>query len=107
MKNTPKTPQAKTLNPAQLRFLRAQAHHLNPVVRIGDAGLSAPVTKEIASALKAHELIKIKVSEDERAQREAMLETICASLDALPVQHIGKTLIVYRRATEPKLRLPA
>ena len=101
-KDTP----AKELSPSQLRFLRAQAHHLNPVVRIGDAGLSAPVTKEIATALKAHELIKVKVMQDERAAREAILHTICASLDAKAVQHIGKTLVVYRRGTEPKLILP-
>lgn len=96
----------KDLSPTQLRFLRAQAHHLNPVVRIGDAGLSAPVTKEIATALKAHELIKVKVMQDERAARDAIMETICASLDAKPVQHIGKTLVVYRRGTEPKIILP-
>ncbi len=102
----PQSVPGKELSPSQLRFLRAQAHHLNPVVRIGDAGLSAAVTKEIATALKAHELIKIKVMQDERAARDAIMETICASLDAKPVQHIGKTLVVYKRGAEPKLILP-
>ena len=107
MKNTtPKHPNL-ALTPGQIRFLRAKAHHLNPVVRISDAGLSASVTKEIATALKAHELIKIKVTQDQKEEREALLEAICASLDAKPVQHIGKTLVVYRRAAEPKFILPA
>ncbi len=96
----------KKLNPIQIRFLRAQAHHLNPVVMIGDAGLSAAVSKEIAAALKAHELIKIKVMNDERDERDVMLNTICETLAAAPVQHIGKTLVVYKRAAEAKLVLP-
>ena len=96
----------KKLNTIQIRFLRAQAHHLNPVVMIGDGGLSAAVSKEIAAALKAHELIKIKVMKDERAEREVILTTICATLSAEAVQHIGKTLVVYKRAAEAKLVLP-
>ena len=96
----------KNLNPAQLRFLRAQAHHLNPVVMVGNAGLSAAVLKEIDAALKAHELIKVKVMNDERLEREAMLATICESLKAASVQHIGKTLVVYKPGDTPKFTLP-
>lgn len=96
----------KNLNPAQQRFLRAQAHHLNPVVMVGDAGLSAAVLKEIGTALKAHELIKIKVMNDERGEREEMLKTICEALKAASVQHIGKTLVVYKPGENPKFSLP-
>ncbi len=96
----------KNLNPAQRRFLRAQAHHLNPVVMVGDAGLSAAVLKEIGTALKAHELIKIKVMNDERGEREEMLKTICETLKAASVQHIGKTLVVYKPGEKPKFTLP-
>lgn len=94
------------LNPAQRRFLRAQAHALNPVVLVGDAGLSAAVLKEIGASLKAHELIKVKVAGDDREERQHMLETICQSLDAAPVQHIGKTLVIYKPAEKPRLKLP-
>lgn len=94
------------LTPGQRRFLRAQAHPLQAVVMIGDAGLSASVMKEIGNSLKSHELIKIKVAGGDREQREAMLSEICATLEAAPVQHIGKTLIVYKRADKPVLVLP-
>ena len=94
------------LTPTQRRFLRAQAHPLNPVVLIGDAGLTEAVLKEIGASLKAHELIKVKVAGDERAEREQMLETICQTLDAAPVQHIGKTLVIYKPGEKPKLKLP-
>lgn len=94
-----------SLNPAQRRFLRAQAHGLNPVVLVGDAGLSEAVLKEIDASLKAHELIKVKVAGDDREARQHMLETICQSLDAAPVQHIGKTLVIYKPAEQPRLKL--
>lgn len=94
------------LNPAQRRFLRAQAHALNPIVLVGDAGLSEAVLKEIGASLKAHELIKVKVAGDDRAEREQMLETICRTVGAAPVQHIGKTLVIYKPSDKPKLKLP-
>lgn len=84
------------LSPAQRRELRAQAHGLNPVVSISENGLTESVLKEIDACLKAHELIKIRVYGDSRDDRLAYYERICADLNALPVQHIGKLLVVYR-----------
>ena len=80
------------------RALRARAHSLNPVVAIAQQGLSDAVLKEIDACLKAHELIKIRVFSDERAEREAYLTRICDELGAASVQHIGKLLIVWRPA---------
>jgi RNA-binding protein len=94
------------LTPAQRRFLKAQAHGLNPVVMIGDAGLSEAVLKEAEATLARHELIKIKVHSDDRDSREALLAELCNQLGAAPVQHIGKILVIYRPAKEPKLQLP-
>ncbi len=84
------------LSPARRTELRSRAHHLDPVVIIGDAGLTPAVLREINVHLKSHELIKIKVAGDDRDARAAAYDTICKELDASPVQHIGKTLIVYR-----------
>ncbi|TCV90834.1 ribosome assembly RNA-binding protein YhbY [Sulfurirhabdus autotrophica] len=95
-----------TLTPAQRRFLRAQAHALSPVVMIGDSGLTESVLKETDNSLKSHELIKIKVAGDDRTLRETILSEICTKLNAVTVQHIGKTLIIYRPAAKPKLKLP-
>ena len=90
----------------QISHLRALSHALNPVVMIGNQGLSEAVLKEIDVSLKAHELIKIKVLGDDRELRKQMLETICRQLDAVPVHHIGKQLVIYRPAETPKLILP-
>jgi RNA-binding protein len=94
------------INALQRRHLRALAHALHPVVMIGDAGLSEAVMREIDINLKSHELIKIRVLGDDREARIAMLETICSTLNAVNVQHIGKLLVVYRPAEKPKLVLP-
>ena len=91
-----------TLTPIERRALRAKAHHLNPVVTVGQHGLTPAVLHEIDVALKAHELIKIRVLSDEREVREAMLAQICAGLEAAPVQHLGKLLIVWRQAPAPE-----
>jgi RNA-binding protein len=95
-----------TLTPAQRRFLRAQAHSLHPVVMIGDAGLTEAIIKEAGRSVASHELIKIKCHSGDRAAREAQLAEICERLDAAPVQHIGKILVIYRPAEKPRLALP-
>lgn len=97
------------LTPAQRRELRARAHHLNPVASIASNGLSPAVLAEIECALQAHELIKIRLCGSERGQREALLEELCAALDAAPVQHIGNILVVWRerREEQPAVAAPA
>lgn len=90
----------QTLTPAQRRELKARAHHLHPVVIIGDAGLTPAVLREIDVNLKSHELIKIRVMGDDREQRAALVDTVCNALDAAPVQHIGKILVIWRKRDE-------
>jgi putative YhbY family RNA-binding protein len=84
------------LTPAQRKEKRADAHHLDPVVMIGADGLTAAVTKECDNALKAHGLIKVRVMSDDRTGREAILATLADQLDAAPIQHIGKLLVLWR-----------
>ncbi len=82
--------------------LKGRAHALNPTVMIGNAGLTESVLKEIAQTLKIHELIKIRVMA-ERPQREEILAAVCTQLDAAPVQHIGKILVIYKSNPEAHL----
>src|SRR5664279_2271931 len=87
-----------TLTSLERRALRAKAHHLHPVVAIGQHGLTPSVLREIDVNLRAHELIKVRAFSDIRGERDAMLGQICAKLDAAPVQHIGKLLVLWRPA---------
>lgn len=88
------------LTPAERSALRSEAHALNPVVIVGEAGLTPSVMKEIDTSLNAHELIKVRVFGDDREARLEMYETICEELDAAPIQHIGKLLVLYRPKKE-------
>ncbi len=84
------------LTPAQRKEHRSEAHHLDPVVMIGNDGLTPAVSREIDAALKAHGLIKVRVFCDDRAAREAMLAALADGLGAAPIQHIGKLLVLWR-----------
>ena len=84
------------LTPSERRGLRARAHHLQPVVMIGEAGLTPEVGREIEANLRSHELIKIRVFGDDREARAELAEAICGATGAQAVQHIGKTLVIYR-----------
>jgi RNA-binding protein len=88
------------LDPRQRRDLRARAHHLHPVVSIGQHGLTPAVLHEIDVALTAHALVKVRVHSDDRDAREAMLAGICGQLHAAPVQHLGKLLLLWRPRDE-------
>jgi len=84
------------LNPAQRKSLRADAHHLDPVVHVGGDGLTPAVVKEVDSALKAHGLVKVRMFSDDREARAAALDALADQLGAGAVQHIGKLLVLWR-----------
>ena len=88
------------LTPAQRKEKRADAHHLDPVVMIGGEGLTPAVVKETDAALKSHGLIKVRVLGDDRTAREAMFAQLCDELNAAPIQHIGKLLVLWRPIPE-------
>jgi len=88
------------LTPAQRKEKRADAHHLSPVVMIGSDGLTSAVQKETDLALNAHGLIKIRVFSDDRATRETIFATLADALNAAPIQHIGKLLVLWRPVPE-------
>lgn len=88
------------LDANQRRALRAAAHHLHPVVAIASKGLTAAALAEIDRALKAHELIKVRLYGIERDERAAICDETCAALGAAPVQMIGHLLVLWRERGE-------
>jgi putative YhbY family RNA-binding protein len=88
------------LTPSERKQKRADAHHLNPIVMIGGEGLTPAVVKEVDAALNAHGLLKVRVFSDDRAARDEMLATLSNQLDAAPIQHIGKLLVLWRPMPE-------
>ena len=88
------------LTPAERKEKRGDAHHLDPVVMIGADGLTPAVLKEAEIAIKSHGLIKVRVFSDDRALRESMLTEMADKLNAAPIQHIGKLLVLWRPMEE-------
>ncbi len=92
------TAATSTLSSSARRALRAAAHHLDPVVMVGQHGLTPAVLHEIDLALTAHALIKVRVMSDEREIRVGFLNEICEKMGCESVQHLGKLLVLWRNA---------
>ncbi|HDR1000032.1 TPA: ribosome assembly RNA-binding protein YhbY [Pasteurella multocida] len=95
-----------TLSTKQKQFLKGLAHHLNPVVMIGNNGLTEGVLAEIDNALAHHELIKVKIAGADREVKQLIIDAIVRETNASAVQTIGHTLVLYRPSQEPQIQLP-
>jgi RNA-binding protein len=89
----------------QRRYLRGLAHKLNPVVQVGQSGVTESVIKAVKDALSTHELIKIKMEqpEDKKSMASALAEKSQSALCGL----VGHVVILYRAHPEkPQIVLP-
>ena len=84
------------LSAKERAHLKARAHALEPVVQIGGAGVTDALVAEVERALTAHELIKVKISVDDRAERVAAGDDLCARTGAMAVHRVGKVIILWR-----------
>ena len=95
------------LTSKQRQFLKRLAHALSPLVRIGKAGLTAAVVGETTNALQAHELIKVRIDVEDRAERRDVIGRLVGDTGALLVGSVGKVAVLYRaREDDPRIHLP-
>lgn len=95
------------LTSSQIRYLRGLAHPLKPVLLLGGKGVTAGVLKELEQALDDHELIKVRLTGDDRAARTADLAKLVESSRAEAIQAIGHIAVLYRRnQDQPRIALP-
>jgi len=92
------------LDSKQRKRLKAAAHHLNPVVRIGQHGLTEGVIGETDHSLETHELIKVHVQHGDRQERAGLLEKLANATGSELVSSIGKVGILYRQKEEKRVR---
>lgn len=90
----------RPLTQSQKRELKKQAHHLKPVVIIGQHGLADSVMRELESTLEHHELIKIRINAADREERAQMLEQILRQTGAESIQTIGHVAVIYRPSAD-------
>lgn len=85
------------LTPAAKKAFKAQAHHLEPVVLVGQKGITPNLLQEIDTALEHHELMKVRVQQGDKEQREQFALEIAETLNAEYIAHIGRVLVFYRK----------
>lgn len=89
-----------SISKQQRKTLKSKAHHLKPVIRIGQNGVSEGVIAETNIALDTHELIKVQVQQGERDERHKAVETLCQQTQAELIHAIGKVFVIYRQKSE-------
>lgn len=96
-----------TLTQNQKKHLRRLGHGLQPVVLIGQQGLTDAVAAETASALAAHELLKVKARVGDRDLRAEILSSLAERTQAELIQTIGNVGLLYKKNKEfTKILLP-
>ena len=94
------------LNQQQRRHLKTLAHHLKPVLIVGQHGLTRGLLDEFAVTLDNHELVKVRINAGDREERRALADSLCEEGAAELVQRIGHVAVFYRRHPEkPKILL--
>ena len=96
------------LSKSQKRHLKGLAHHLKPVVTIGQQGLRDAVLAEIDQALDVHELLKIKLGSADRQARAELISAVAERCHADIIQTIGHVAVVFRRnVKKPRIVIPS
>ena len=85
-----------SLTTRQRALLKARAHALEPVVQIGQAGVTAAVLTEIDRSLTAHGLIKVRLAGADRKDRDTLTTQVCDRTGAAAVQQVGRVLVLWR-----------
>ena len=93
------------LKGSQRKWLRGKAHGLEPVVQVGQQGVTDTVVAAVEAALLSHELIKVKLHAPE--DKRAMAEEIAARSGSEMVGLVGHVVVLYKRhPEEPRLVVP-
>lgn len=93
------------LNSRQRQFLKAQAHSLNPVVMLGNDGLSENVIKELETSIEHHELVKVKINAG--PERKEQASEVASAVKAELVCVVGRVAVLFRqRKDDSRFVLP-
>lgn len=94
-----------TLSAAERKQYRAIAHNLNPIIIVGDKGISEGLIDELERALSDHELIKVKIAIGERDDRAEIIDELVKLSRSELVQTIGKIAVLLRKNPKPNPKL--
>jgi RNA-binding protein len=96
------------LNNKQKKYLRSQAHHLNPIFQVGKGGVNDHLVRHIEEAIETRELIKITVLNNSGEDRNEVGTELAEKSGCELVQVIGKIVVLYKESRDhKKIELPA
>jgi RNA-binding protein len=96
------------LNTAQRTHLRRLGHAIEPVVLVGQNGISTNLIAEFERALNDHELVKVRARVGDREMRDEIIDALAKAAKAEIIQRVGHVALYYRRNPEkPGILLPA
>ena len=97
-----------TLTGKQRRALRAQAHHLRPLLQLGKSGMSEGFFSALRTAIEAHELVKVSLLSEAPVDRKEAAEQLAEQSGAHLIQLLGRSVVLFRRnPRDPKVSLPS
>ncbi|HHJ18750.1 MAG TPA: YhbY family RNA-binding protein [Gammaproteobacteria bacterium] len=85
------------LTSRHIKLLKKLGHSLNPVIMIADQGVKASIIEATGEALRAHELIKVKIRSEDRSSRDRLLQDLCEKTGATLISQIGFTALLFKR----------
>ncbi|QTN01512.1 ribosome assembly RNA-binding protein YhbY [Sediminibacillus dalangtanensis] len=86
----------------QKRYLRSQAHHLNPIFQVGKTGVNENMITQVGEALEKRELIKVSILQNCMEDKGNVAEELAEGTEAEIVQIIGNIIVLYKESEENK-----
>jgi RNA-binding protein len=90
------------LNNKQKKYLRSQAHHLNPIFQVGKGGVNDHLITHIKEAIEVRELMKVSILNNCLEDKHEVAEALSARSGAELVQVIGKIIVLYKESKDNK-----
>ena len=76
--------------------LRAEAHHLDPTVHVGQHGLTTALISSLDDALRTRELVKVKLGIKGDIKPKDVASSLALATNAAVIQVIGRTATFFR-----------
>lgn len=90
----------------QKSFLRGLAQRQSALFQIGKDALSDTLIQSVDNCLRTRELVKISVLKTAPEDIKELAFDLAMNTKSEVVQIIGRTIVLYRKAKEPKIILP-
>ncbi|XTI71825.1 YhbY family RNA-binding protein [Acidithiobacillus sp. AC3] len=86
--------------------LRAQAHHLKPIIMVGAQGVTPSLLAELDRALFDHELLKVRLPALDKEERDGCIAELVEGSRAEAIGRVGRILMLYRPRPANKIFIP-